>query len=252
MRLIRPALIAALLSAATLLSPAAHAGTVNLTFLLTNDIYNVENDTGRGGFARLNAVVKAERAKGGVAAIVTEAMAVSDGARAHERSLWIYHDRFIPGLARLVEERDALLWAVLSPLASVALGLAASSITALEVVTAAGDIVRADAEHWVKAGVEYADGAAQLGAVVTSVVSDWSTGEVDWVGRTVTVRASRSGDALTVRARVDEEPWRLVRLAPIDPTLPWSAGPMTCGPSRAGLTVRFTSWTTGPADTTLH
>ncbi len=45
----------------------------------------------------------AERAKGGVAAIVTEAMAVSDGARAHERSLWIYHDRFIPGLARLVE-----------------------------------------------------------------------------------------------------------------------------------------------------
>ena len=116
----------------------------------------------------------------------------------------------------------------------------------------AGLLVRADAEHWVKAGVEYADGAAQLGAVVTSVVSDWSTGEVDWVGRTVTVRASRSGDALTVRARVDEEPWRLVRLAPIDPTLPWSAGPMTCGPSRAGLTVRFTSWTTGPADATLH
>ena len=116
----------------------------------------------------------------------------------------------------------------------------------------AGILVRADAEHWVKAGVEYADGAAQLGAVVTSVVSDWSTGEVDWVGRTVTVRASRSGDALTVRARVDEEPWRLVRLAPIDRTLPWSAGPMTCGPSRAGLTVRFTSWTTGPADTTLH
>ncbi len=65
----------------------------------------------------------------------------------------------------------------------------------------AGLLVRADAEHWVKAGVEYADGAAQLGAVVTSVVSDWSTGEVDWVGRTVTVRASRSGDALTVRAR---------------------------------------------------
>ena len=95
-------------------------------------------------------------------------------------------------------------------------------------------------------------GAAQLGAVVTDVVSDWSTGQVDWVGRVVTVRASRSGDALTVRARVDEEPWRLVRLAPIDPTLSWSAGPMTCGPSRAGLTVRFTSWTTGPADTTLH
>lgn len=44
-----------------------------------------------------------ERAKGGVAAIVTEAMAVSEGGRAHHNSLWIYHDRFIPGLARLVE-----------------------------------------------------------------------------------------------------------------------------------------------------
>lgn len=44
-----------------------------------------------------------ERAKGGVAAIVTEAMAVSEGGRAHNNSLWIYHDRFIPGLARLVE-----------------------------------------------------------------------------------------------------------------------------------------------------
>ena len=43
------------------------------------------------------------RAEGGVAAIVTEAMAVSEGGRAHNNSLWIYHDRFVPGLAKLVE-----------------------------------------------------------------------------------------------------------------------------------------------------
>ncbi len=43
------------------------------------------------------------RAEGGVAAIVTEAMAVSEGGRAHHNSMWIYHDRFIPGLAKLVE-----------------------------------------------------------------------------------------------------------------------------------------------------
>jgi uncharacterized protein len=116
----------------------------------------------------------------------------------------------------------------------------------------AGILVRADAEHWVKAGVEYADGFAQLGAVVTDVVSDWSTGQVPWVDRLVTIRASRSGDALTVRGRVDDEPWRLVRLAPIDPSLPWHAGPMACAPSRPGLTLRFTSWTTGDADSRLH
>lgn len=59
----RKLMTAALLCAATFMTPA-HADTVNLTFLLTNDIYNVE-DAERGGFARLNAVVKSERAKGG-------------------------------------------------------------------------------------------------------------------------------------------------------------------------------------------
>lgn len=43
------------------------------------------------------------RAEGGVAAIVAEAMAVSEGGRAHNNSLWIHHDRFIPGLAKPVE-----------------------------------------------------------------------------------------------------------------------------------------------------
>ena len=58
-------LAAALLMAASLTSPV-HAETVHLTFLLTSDIYEFDaNKQGRGGFARLNAVVKAERAKGG-------------------------------------------------------------------------------------------------------------------------------------------------------------------------------------------
>jgi len=116
----------------------------------------------------------------------------------------------------------------------------------------AGVLVRADSRHWVKSGVEYADGALQLGAVVTRDVSDWSTAAVPWAGRSVTVRASRAGDALTVRARVDDEPWALVRVAPIDAGLRWRAGPMTCAPTRAGLVVRFTRWVTGPADTALH
>ncbi len=64
MHMIRNALIAALLGGVTLISPA-FAESVNITFLLTNDIYKVDNTSGRGGFARLNAVVKAERAKGG-------------------------------------------------------------------------------------------------------------------------------------------------------------------------------------------
>lgn len=117
----------------------------------------------------------------------------------------------------------------------------------------AGVLVRADAGRWVKAGVEVVDGAAQLGAVVTHEVSDWSTAPVpDWVGSTVTVRVSRAGDALTFRARRDDGPWQMVRLAPWPPGLAAHAGPFCCAPTRSGLQVRFTAWRTGPADDSLH
>ncbi|SCE91687.1 hypothetical protein GA0074696_1641 [Micromonospora purpureochromogenes] len=117
----------------------------------------------------------------------------------------------------------------------------------------AGVLVRVDERNWVKAGVEVSDGEPQLGAVVTREVSDWSVAPVpDWAGREVTVRVSRDGDALTVRARVDDEPWRLVRLAPLAPEATASAGPFCCSPTRSGLTVRFTGWRQGPADRELH
>src|SRR5215211_4985449 len=68
MSVIRPAVLALLFYAATLL--AAQAQTTKVTFLLVNDIYQMSEQVladgkPRGGFARLAAVVKAERAKGG-------------------------------------------------------------------------------------------------------------------------------------------------------------------------------------------
>lgn len=117
----------------------------------------------------------------------------------------------------------------------------------------AGVFLRADAETWIKAGVEFADGEPQVGAVVTAPVSDWSVAPVpDWAGRSVTVRASRSGDAITIRARVDDEPFRLVRVAPFPADAEVEAGPLCCAPTRAGLVVRFTRWAVGPADEALH
>jgi len=117
----------------------------------------------------------------------------------------------------------------------------------------AGVFVKVDDVTWIKAGVERSDDEDGLGAVVTRGVSDWSLSPVPgWHGRIVTVRASRSGDALTVRARVADEPWRLVRVAPLDPDATVTAGPMCCAPSRGDLTVLFTAWRTGPADASLH
>ena len=117
----------------------------------------------------------------------------------------------------------------------------------------AGLFVKLDDSTWVKAGVERSDGEDSLGAVVTRGLSDWSLSPVPgWHGRLVTIRASRSGDALTVRARVDDEPWRLVRVAPLDPDAAVTAGPLCCAPSQADLTVHFTAWRTGHADMSLH
>lgn len=117
----------------------------------------------------------------------------------------------------------------------------------------AGLFIRSDAEHWIKAGVEYADGIPQLGAVVTDGNSDWSAAPVaDWNDRRVTIRASWTGDAITIRARVADEPFRFVRLAPWAAGTPVEAGPYMCAPTRPGLRVRFHSWQFGPADESLH
>jgi 5'-nucleotidase/UDP-sugar diphosphatase len=63
-------LTAALLGFSVLLADSASAETTRVTFLLTNDIYQMSDTMmadgrRRGGFARLATVVKAERAKGG-------------------------------------------------------------------------------------------------------------------------------------------------------------------------------------------
>jgi uncharacterized protein len=116
----------------------------------------------------------------------------------------------------------------------------------------AGIIVYSDSQHWIKAGVESADGFPQVGAVVTSVNSDWSLAPVPaWMGKLVTVRASRTTDALTIRARCDEDD-QLIRLAPIDASLSWSAGPHCASPISNSLEVTFTQWTHGDADLALH
>ncbi len=119
----------------------------------------------------------------------------------------------------------------------------------------AGLIVFADEEHWTKAGVEHADGSLQIGAVVTDVNSDWSTAPInEWSGHVVSFRASRQGNAVTIRGKCDElgVPWKLVRLFPINEKLNWKAGPHVAAPSRAGLKVRFTRFLRDEADKSLH
>jgi uncharacterized protein len=122
-----------------------------------------------------------------------------------------------------------------------------------ELYDQAGIMLRVDAGTWIKAGLEFTDGAVHLGAVVTHEFSDWSMAPVpDWSGREVSIRLSRDHDSVTIRARVDQQDWRMVRLAPLRGDLAAAAGPLCCSPTRAGLTVRFTGFRFTPADTSLH
>src|SRR5262245_3969288 len=58
--------LSAIFVAFIVMSTATLAETVNITFLLTNDIDKFAGEEKRGGVDRLNAVVKAERARGHV------------------------------------------------------------------------------------------------------------------------------------------------------------------------------------------
>ncbi|HSM19817.1 MAG TPA: 5'-nucleotidase C-terminal domain-containing protein [Hyphomicrobiales bacterium] len=67
----------ALAFALALMAGPALADTVNITFLLTNDVYKMSGGKERGGFARLSGAVKAERAKGGNVVYVHAGDAIS-------------------------------------------------------------------------------------------------------------------------------------------------------------------------------
>lgn len=117
----------------------------------------------------------------------------------------------------------------------------------------AGVFVRVSDDRWVKAGVEFADGRPQVGAVVTDGMSDWSLAPVpEWADRRILVRVSRGADALTVRAGLVGAALQLVRVLPLPAEVSAEAGPFVCAPTRAGLVVRLHAWRVVEADGALH
>ncbi|WP_350348253.1 DUF1349 domain-containing protein [Agromyces sp. G08B096] len=138
--------------------------------------------------------------------------------------------------------------------ADAAMEVAFDSSALTELYDQAGIFLRAGEDRWIKAGIELNDGVPHVGAVVTDRVSDWSLAPVpDWAGQVITVRASRSADAVVLRARAGDGPWRTIRVAPFA-ALPAraEAGPLVCAPMRQGLEVRFTRWVLAAPDADLH
>ncbi len=119
----------------------------------------------------------------------------------------------------------------------------------------AGLMLRAGPDLWIKAGVEWSDGELLASAVVTRGMSDWSVAPLPAgsAGQAITIRASRAGDAVTLRYGVGEaSSLRLLRVAYLPPEVALLGGPMCCSPTRGGLVVRFGPIRIGPKDAQLH
>ncbi|MDV6373776.1 DUF1349 domain-containing protein [Deinococcus arenicola] len=107
-----------------------------------------------------------------------------------------------------------------------------------ELYDQAGLMLRANAQHWCKVGVEYV-GRQQWSAVVTHEKSDWSVQPADDHAE-ITFRMIRRDDALILHARANANSrWTLLRVAPFPPELSARVGVVACSPLREGFRVTF-------------
>lgn len=119
----------------------------------------------------------------------------------------------------------------------------------------AGLMLLADADNWVKAGIEYTDGAMHVSTVVTrDGYSDWSQQPVPERARDgIELRVTRHEEALRVQYRLPGESWRMIRLAMLPMHNTVQIGMMCCTPERAGLEVSFDTFEVGaPIARELH
>ncbi|MGK9175929.1 DUF1349 domain-containing protein [Yokenella regensburgei] len=102
----------------------------------------------------------------------------------------------------------------------------------------AGIMLVKDEQHWLKAGIEFNDGAPAIGSVLTLGHSDWATGIFQGNAGAFWMRLTRKGDALRLQYSADGVSWPLLRLCPF-PAGKVQIGVMCCTPERQGLAVNF-------------
>lgn len=114
----------------------------------------------------------------------------------------------------------------------------------------AGLMVRVNETQWIKTGVEFTDGEAFLSTVITHGKSDWSVSQPFRELEDFMIRVTAQHGALRIQASKDGKHWPLLRLAPFALGADGcQVGPTACTPERAGLSVRFSDFSIGPATT---
>jgi regulation of enolase protein 1 (concanavalin A-like superfamily) len=108
----------------------------------------------------------------------------------------------------------------------------------------AGLMVRLGEANWVKAGIEYTDGAAYFSVVVTNNQSDWSLLKIPPAPSGQRLRLTRHSEAIRVQY-LDSEAgkWKMARLAYLPRSSSIEVGIMCCSPQRAGFEAAFRDFT---------
>lgn len=99
-------------------------------------------------------------------------------------------------------------------------------------------------DRWIKAGIENADGRANLAVVVTDGRSDWSMAPADGAVSDWTLRMTVTDTAVIVHA-LGLGNWQILRVANFV-SRGARLGPMACSPLGEGLRVEFAGFRAGP------
>ncbi len=112
----------------------------------------------------------------------------------------------------------------------------------------AGLMVRLSETHWIKAGIEFTDGALHFSVVVTNDHSDWSMLKIAPPTSGLRLRMTRHGEAVRVQyLDAEDGRWKMARLAYLPRSSSIDVGMMCCSPQRAGFEVKFHDVELGPA-----
>jgi regulation of enolase protein 1 (concanavalin A-like superfamily) len=102
-----------------------------------------------------------------------------------------------------------------------------------------GLMLRIDEEHWIKTGIEYADGVYNFSTVVTDVHSSWSVVELDEKPESVWIKAIRRIDAVEIFYSFDGINYKMSNVAYLSDNKPVMVGMMAASPDGDGFDALF-------------
>ena len=110
----------------------------------------------------------------------------------------------------------------------------------------AGLMLMLDDTHWIKAGIEFAEGVPLFSTVLTRSHSDWAVVPLAFPAEVLSLRMTRVGDTVQVLVQDPAGTWQMARLGYLPPDRPAMVGVMACSPTRAGFQAAFSSYACRP------